>query len=544
MPCARIAAHIQRDLDFLSSNLRDVPERHRSVRALFEHSWRLLSEAEQAVLRKLSVFRGGFDADAATHIAGASLRMLSALTEKSLLHASSAGRYDLHELLRQFAQQKLREANEWAATLDKHLDYFVTWAEKANVGLRGGEQVKWFGRIEAEHDNLRVALEWGIHGQGAEIGLRLANALWWFWFRRGYWREGHEWLKAGLARTEGETPTRAYAMAHAVPLFAQLHTGVTTSDAIEIREVVQIGQKLGLHNVVGMAYVDMSFSVDDYQAAMALFEQAIRLLRQADARTVLTSALFLAGDRARVQGDLSRAEALYRESLAIAQADQNRELMMSPLGNLGRLAVYQGNDERAAVLLQQTVTIARELGNRGEIADWLVYLGTLELYRGDYTVAGKLLQESLTLFRDVGNQMGVAHGTHSLADLALHQGSYARAAKLVSDSLSMSQSFLGNFSNREFSVARLLIVGKLAFAHQDYEEAARLYGAAEALRDQSGYLLEPLPRTEYEEAIALVRAQLDPAVFEAAWAEGQAMTEAEVVTSALNYVQAQVGVME
>ena len=154
MPCERIASHIQHDLDFLSTNLRNVPERHRSTRALFEHSWRLLSGDEQAVLRKLSVFRGGFDADAAAHIAGSSLRMLSRLSEKSLVRASSSGRYDLHELLRQFAEEKLREADEFATTRDKHLDYFVIWAERANVGLRGGEQVKWFGHIETEHDNL------------------------------------------------------------------------------------------------------------------------------------------------------------------------------------------------------------------------------------------------------------------------------------------------------------------------------------------------------------------------------------------------------
>ena len=114
MPVARIASHIERDLDFLSTNLRDVPERHRNIRALFEHSWRLLSAEEQAVLRKLSVFRGSFDAQATEHIVGATLQILSALAEKSLVRASPSGRYDLHELLRQFAEEKLREADEFA----------------------------------------------------------------------------------------------------------------------------------------------------------------------------------------------------------------------------------------------------------------------------------------------------------------------------------------------------------------------------------------------------------------------------------------------
>ncbi len=540
MPCARIAAHIERDLDFLSTNLRDVPERHRSAGALFEHSWRLLSSEEQAVLRKLSVFRGGFDVDAATYIAGAALRMLSRLSEKSLVRATSSGRYDLHELLRQFAEEKLREADEFATARDKHLDYFVTWAERANVGLRGGEQMQWFGHIETEHANLRAALRWGINGQRAETGLRLAVALWFFWFRRGYWREGFEWLKVGIERTEGDTSTRAHAMGGAATLLAQFDSVMAGS---YLNEGLRMGEKLGLQDLVAMLYVSFSFLEADYEKATELFEQALALLRQVKARNELTAALFLCGDRARAQGDLSRAEVLYQESLDIAQADQNRELMLSPLGNLGRLAVYRDDYERAAVLLKQAIALARAARNRVAIADWLIYLGTLELYRGEYDAAREQLEEALALFRDFGNHMGIAHAYHCLADLALHQGNDKQAAKLVSDSLSMSQSFLGNFSNREFTFMRLLIVSKLARARQDDEKAAQLLGAAESLREQNGYLLEPLPRAEYEEAIAQVRAQLDPAGFETAWVEGQAMTEAEVVTAALDYLQAQFDVV-
>lgn len=541
MPGARIASQIQRDLDFLSTNLRDVPERHRSTRTLFEHSWRLLSGDEQAVLRKLSVFRSGFDADAAAHIANTSLRTLSALTEKSLVRASPSGRYDLHELLRQFAEEKLREADEFTYTRDRHLDYFVTWAEEANQRLRGVEQMTWYQRIETEHDNLRAALRWGTSGQRAETGLRLADALWWFWFRHGYWGEGFEWLKVGIERTEGDTSTRAYAMSYAATLLAQLRHRAMIRSYLD--EGLRIGQKLGLQDLVAMSYVSLSFTEADYEKATELFEQALSLLRQVDARFQLTSALFLYGDRARAQGDLKRAEALYQESLTIAQADQNRELMTSPLGNLGRLAVYRDDYERAVALIQETVAIARELGSRVGVADWLVYLGTLELYRGNYSAAEKYLKETLALFRDLGNQMGIAHVHHCLANLALHQGNYEQAAKLISDSLSLSQSFLSNVSNREFSIIRLLIVGKLACARGDYEEAALLFGAAEALRKQSGYLLEPHPQVEYTEAVAKVRTHLDTAVFEAAWAKGHAMTEAEATTSALGYVQTQFNVV-
>jgi predicted ATPase/DNA-binding SARP family transcriptional activator len=538
MPCERIAAHIQHDLDFLSTNLRDVPERHRSTRTLFEHSWCLLTEEEQATLRKLSVFRGGFDADAAAHVASASLYQLSALTEKSLVRSSPAGRYDLHELLRQFAEEKLRKADEEVTARDRHLDYLVTWAEEATLGLCGASQVMWFQRIETEQDNLRAALSWGINGQRPEIGLRLANALWWFWFRRGYWHEGYEWLRGGLAQTEGETPTRASALYHVASLIAQLHPDGATSSLEEIREALRISQKVGPPAIVAMSYVALSFSEPDYSRASELFEQALSLLREANAHSELTGALFFYGYRVCMQGDLNRAEALYQESLEIAQADQNYGLMLNPLGNLGRLAIYRGDYERAAMLLQRTVAIGRELGNRVEIADWLVRLGTLELYRGNYSVAGESLEEALALFRDSGNRMGIAHASHCLADLALHQSQYARAATLVCESLSLSMSLLSNVVNREWSVSRLLIVGQLARRRQDYEAATRLLGGIEALRGQGGYLLEPLPQAEYEEAVADVRLQLEPEAFSTAWAAGLTMTEAGAITSALSYLHA------
>jgi predicted ATPase/DNA-binding SARP family transcriptional activator/DNA-binding NarL/FixJ family response regulator len=534
MPVARIASHIQHDLDFLSTNLRDVPERHRSTRALFEHSWRLLEAHEQAVLRKLSVFRGGFDDDAATHIAGTSLYTLTALAEKSLVRASPSGRYDLHELLRQYAEEKVRVADEFEVTRDRHLDYFVTRAEEAERRFRGVEQMTWYQRIETEHDNLRAALRWGIYGQRAETGLRLANALWWFWFRHGYWREGFEWLKVGIERTEGDTSTRASAMLRAATLLGQLQTVMAGS---YLNEGLRMSEKLGLHDLVAISYVSLSFTEADYEKATEMCDQALSLLRQVDARFELTGALLLYGDRARAHGDLKRAEALYQESLTIAQADQNREVMASLLGNLGRLAIHRGDYERAAALIQETIAIVRELGSRVSIADWLVYLGTLELYRGNFNAAEKYLKETLELHRDLGNQIGIAHVTYCLADLKLHQGDYERAAKMVNDSLLRAPSFLANFFNREYSIARLLIVAKLACVCQNYEQAARLFGTTEALREQSGYLLEPLPQVEYQEAITNVQKHMDTTVFEAAWTRGQALTEAEAIRFALDYLQ-------
>src|SRR5207249_1502903 len=152
----QVSMHLERSLDFLVTPLRDVAERHRSLRAVFDQSWRLLSEPEHRVLMQLSIFRGGFDLEAAGQVAGASLPILAGLADKSLLRVNRADRYDLHELLRQYAADKLGESGDEAATSGSHLRYFLGVAERAEADLYSPRQVAWLDRLEQEHDNVRA----------------------------------------------------------------------------------------------------------------------------------------------------------------------------------------------------------------------------------------------------------------------------------------------------------------------------------------------------------------------------------------------------
>jgi predicted ATPase len=151
--CAAIAREIERDLDFLASPLRDVPDRHRSMRAVFEHSWALLGDPEREALRRLSVFRGGFEAEAAREVAGVEPRLLAALVDKSLLHRAGAARYELHELLRQFAEELLRlEPEEHEATLARHVAYYQALAGAAALQPYRLSPGAWTDRLEQEYD--------------------------------------------------------------------------------------------------------------------------------------------------------------------------------------------------------------------------------------------------------------------------------------------------------------------------------------------------------------------------------------------------------
>src|SRR5262249_7244884 len=149
-------------LDFLNASLRDVPERHSSIRVVFDQSWKMLSEDEQSVMCKLSVFRGGFDLEATQAVAGASLRLIASLVEKSLVRGKTEHRYDLHELIRQYAAQKLLEAGETEQTRQRQLDYFLVLVQRAEPELYRSNQLAWFARFDNELDNIRAVLNWSL----------------------------------------------------------------------------------------------------------------------------------------------------------------------------------------------------------------------------------------------------------------------------------------------------------------------------------------------------------------------------------------------
>jgi predicted ATPase len=159
LSCAEIVAEITSSLDFLSTSLHDVPERHRSMRAVLEQSWNLLTDQECSALCKLSVFRGGFEREAAQQIAGATLPILSALVDKSLVHRKETGRYELHELVAHFGYDKLGESGELEQTRAQHAQYYLQQAKQAESHLNGSERTRWLAWLDDERNNLQAALE-------------------------------------------------------------------------------------------------------------------------------------------------------------------------------------------------------------------------------------------------------------------------------------------------------------------------------------------------------------------------------------------------
>ncbi|HET8842407.1 MAG TPA: NB-ARC domain-containing protein, partial [Ktedonobacteraceae bacterium] len=279
MSCEQIAARMASNLDFLTTSLRNMPQRHRSLRVVFQQSWSLLSADEQAVLMRLSLFRGGFDGAAAA-VAGATLPVLGGLADKSLLRMDSTGRYDLHELLRQYAGEKLAEAGEIATATQRYLIYFLDLAEAGEAHAYGSEQVAWYDRLEVEMDNLRAALACSISTKKVETGLRIAAALRWVWETRGHLEEGVTWFNKLFPISCDASPSvRAKALHRASELAGQLayepQATLWAQEALHLAGSTQDRWNLAW-SLSSAAY----FTEQDSHQALAMLEESLALFQE------------------------------------------------------------------------------------------------------------------------------------------------------------------------------------------------------------------------------------------------------------------------
>ena len=487
MSCQQIAAQMTRSLDLLTTPLRNVPERHRSLRAVFEQSWQLLSADERGVLMKLAVFRGGFDLEAAEQVAGASLPLLAGLADKSMIRLNPSGRYDLHELLRQFALDKLIEADQIAATNHRHLEYCLRLAEQAETYLYGPEQEVWFDRLEVDHDNIRAALASALSDENAEMGLRLVASLRWFWELRTHFLDGYGWI-AKLLILGGDVSIRLRSRTYEVAAVL-----VHPSDGELAQTYAK--QSLTLARAVG----------DPAQLAWAL------------------STLGFYGQRS----SLDREIAYLEESLALSRASGDDFCLNH---NLRRLAVARINKtdfDRALPLAEEALALARAAQDKNAIAWSLIILGrVIVLRQHDYERAKALLEEGMALSPSIHDKVLLIFTMVGLGHIALIQSDADHAERYSRQGLTVVNEI--GFDLLRTRATFVSDAGWLASLRGDWERAAILLGAGSA-----GFGGNAGPFYDYEPVTALVRAQLDPDVFAAAWSKGQTMPIEAVIALVL-----------
>jgi predicted ATPase len=490
--CAAIARAIERNVAALAIELRAVPERHRSIWATFEHSWRLLSDEERQVFPRLSVFRGGFEEDAAAQVAQASPHLLASLVDKSLLRWDGVERYDMQELVRQYAGEKLQQASQADAMRRIHALYFLAFAETAEPNLTSSARGQWLKQLDQEHDNLRAALAWSQETVDAgETSLRLVGALFWFWFFRNYVSEGRSWAEGALTTASTSGPPRAWANAlYSAGFLAFVQEDFAAARA-RLTESVERWQETQDRRGLAWALSNLALvlcNYEDYSVADDLGAESVAILRELEDPWGLACVMYHFGNVAYKRGDYATARPRYEESLAFWRRVADPWGQAMPLYRLGLIACKQG----------------------------------------DYVSARRLLEESLALRRQAGHKYHILLSLSGLAEVALGQGNCQQAAACLAQSLALHQELGTN--NR---IGPLEQFAQVAAIQGRLECAVQLWGAAQAQRDLIGH--RPLPGESLgnHHVVAAVRAQLGEEAFAAAWAEGRAMSMEQAIAYAL-----------
>lgn len=519
----QIALQLQEGPDLLQTRLRDLPERHRSVDALFDQSWALLSATEQAVWMRLAVFRGGFDGAAIATVTGADLPTLLGLVDKSLVRADGSGRYDLHPLAHHYAAARLAAADATAEARQRHADYYFGFLQQAEDQMQEPERKRWHNRIDAEYANIRAAWQWALDEERWTALWPVVRPLFDFWMRRGSWADGIDLL---LPTVQRAPPDDASGYAHALIAVAVLLArtgGVAEALPYEeegYRRAVLTGEPV----TIAMAEMHRGMLVANAPVRERHFQSALTACRHANNRPLLANVLLLYGDVLREQGALERVHAVYTECLTHARALDD-ELAVYALGNLGRLALLDSDIEQAYTRFGECVALARAQANPVALADWLLRLGGVQVYQHDPAAAHATLTECVGLAKDLNHQRCLTNARVWLAAATIEQGDTTAAGQLLHLSLAEYATRLHGPASAHPSAAdlveALVVAAQICAAQRQGEKAAVVLGCADALRAEAQTPADPFLITMADDLREHLARTMDPAILYNALARGR-----------------------
>jgi len=433
-----IADEITRSLDFLESELRDLPARHRSMRAVFDYSWALLGEAERQIFVKLAVFKGGFTRDAAQAVTGATLRALTTLQNKSLLRRNpDSGRYELHELVCQYAAEKLAiDLDTYDAAISAHAEFYTAFLiKRGDVYMNPGQELKVLGEIEAERDNIRATWTYAIECDRLEMLGQSMGIVVMFFEAKGLAQEGsevfHE-IAAAMAQLPTPDPVliaraRVYAAQMEIMLGDYAHATHDAEDALEVFTPLDLKMDMGKAHSV-LAYIAMNQG--RYEDARTHLEKSVKAI--ADSKEKYASGLISRGEATLayvmfLQGEYSNSEKLYRKLIVDAEKSQSPYVVSYQYNNLGEVLHAGGRDDEARPLIQKALDLFVEVKNLRWQAVSLVNLGLIEHSASHFPAAETFFRRALALYKEIGDRRGVGEALNRLGGTVYWYGKYHEA---------------------------------------------------------------------------------------------------------------------
>ena len=451
---ADIAQELQHNLDILATRSRNLPERHRNIRSVFSQSWRLMGEDERAVFQKLSVFRGGFTREAAHIVAGASLPMLAGLIDQSLVRLNAVGRYEVHELLRQYGEEQLLASGQTEASQRVYIDYYVDLLHQLEHDIKAHRQIEALDAIAADFENMRHAWQLAIQQRHVAALNQAVESLHFFADMRGRY---HEVVPLMRAAVEAFPPTPDQEQASILRRI----------QARLIRLVV-----LGNLRIEG----DLRAQIDTCLAvARARQDQAEIGFCCLISGIVAT---WEAGDEHPHPN--AKAETLFQESAVVYKALDDPFYLAEALAWLASKTQNRGNDSESN-LLNQSLSLRRAIGDCNGIAWIMLNLTKVLFAQGDYLAGEQYAQESLALMREIGSVKGILQAGFDMVCTTMLKGNLEEARSLAE--------YLRNLAEETNNLdGKRLSAGVLAFLvcvmDEAYTEGAALARTQQALAQE------------------------------------------------------------
>ncbi|MBN1219856.1 MAG: tetratricopeptide repeat protein [Anaerolineae bacterium] len=475
--CREIFSATQTNFDFLTSPLRNIAGRHQSLRAVFEHSWQLLSAVEQAVLSKLSVFRGAFWAEAACGVADAAPDTLLGLVNKSCLTLNQAGQYHIHALLKQYISEKLAESPPRQQTAHQnHCAYYAQWLRQHQAALKDDRQTEILAKITVVLEDVGAAWRWAAASQNFAALSDMLEGVYIFYRARGRYQEGQGILALAtqslVANDEAATLLLGKIWARQADLAGML--GHYDQAQTMLQKSQEIFESLG-------AQTELAFSLEvkgrleywfgRYHEAQFHLQTSVELYRQTGDRNGLAQALnYLGNVLCTIDNDYDPAIPLYQESLALSQAVGDQAGIARVLTNLGAIAQARANFPEAQRLYQESAVISRAIGDRRNLAISLTNLGEIVYRRGEYDQAKTLLQESLELKRETGNRQSLVYSLKWLGMVAGQMNQPDEAKRWYNEAIQISR----DIGADNLTASVLLGVANLMATQGKMEQAVEL----------------------------------------------------------------------
>ena len=533
LACEEIANQIERGLDFLNVSARDMPARHRSMRAVFDHSWKLLTEEEQGILLRLSVFKGGFQQEAAEQVAGAKLSTLSTLVTKSLVRRSGDHRYDLHELIRQFAvEQFANHSEERAATYVRHGHYYLTYFGQADARLRSSTQRETLAELTTEMDNFRTAWEWAISSGEFALIEQTLRTFAMLYDTRGWYQEGID----------------------------TLDRSATTLETTHVQSSPDRMTQVALGHILASRAL-LASRLGQYEQALAMLEHSLEILRPLNELRVLVEPIYSLGTVMELTGDYARALELYSEGLEIATAIGDRwfaalcltcriglvgitQMIVKPeitheslqsvvsewraigdprftaigLNSLYWSALRLGRYEEARAALEESIELSISVGDRWVLGFAYRGLGIISQAQSEQTKAVEMFRKSLDIFTELGARQDVARALADMSRSIFALGNDAEAGRGWHESLRIAMETRGIF----IALEALVGLASLQAKHGNLEHALELLLIV---------LNHPVITHETRKRAAQLRAQLEARLTSSQIENIQANVEEETLES-------------